>query len=92
MKQLAEADGLQFDNINRQQVDGVDLEHAFNEVSKIAVSRELFDNDASLFIENFTLPQRRLLYYQLSRIIRAWRCRHRRYTAQYSLPADWHDL
>src|SRR5438132_6678453 len=49
MKNLAKKDAGRFGDINTRNIDGVDLEHAFNELAQIAVHQELPYNDASVF-------------------------------------------
>ena len=49
MKNLAQQDAERFGDINKRIIDGVDLEHAFNELARIVIHRELPYNDASVF-------------------------------------------
>ena len=83
MKNLAQQDAERFGDINKRIIDGVDLEHAFNELARIVIHRELPYNDASVFEQSFTLPQRRFLFYLLSSLFRIYNRRHRKTTAAY---------
>ena len=88
MKEVAEAEGIEFGNINAKDVTGFDLEHAFNEVSRRVAHKELFDDWAQLFELAYTMPQRRLLYFHLSEVIRMNRRRHRKTRARWDLVDD----
>jgi hypothetical protein len=70
-------------------MDALDLEYIFVKVSKIALRRDLFDNWATLLDHSFSKPQQRLLFYMMSKIVRANNCKHRSYKAANSLPDDW---
>ncbi len=83
MKNLAQQDAERFGDINKRIIDGVDLEHAFNELARIVIHRALPYNDASVFEQSFTLPQRRFLFYLLSSLFRIYNRRHRKTTAAY---------
>ena len=83
MKNLAKKDAGRFGDINTRNIDGVDLEHAFNELAQIAVHQELPYNDASVFEHSFTLSQRRFLFYLLSSLFRIDNRRHRKMSAAY---------
>lgn len=89
MKALAEQDGAEFGEINSRPMDALDLEHILVRVSKIAVRRDLFDNEATFLDYSFSKSQQRLLFYMLSKIVGAHRCKHRRQMAAYSLPEQW---
>jgi hypothetical protein len=89
MKALALQDGSQFGDIHSRPVDALDLEHILVEVSRIAVRRELFDNEATFLDQSFTKSQQRLLFFMMSEIVRAHRCKHRAYIAGNTLPDDW---
>ena len=84
MEKLAKADGARFGGINTLKIDGVDLEHAFNQVAQLTIHRDLPYNDANAFEEFFTLAQRRFLFYLLSSIIRIDARRHRKMSAAYA--------
>ncbi len=91
MRKSAEKDGSQFGNLNSKNLKELDPEHILCEVSRIAVRRNLFSNLATLLNENFSKPQLRLLYYMMSEIVRAYRCKHRYHVAGtiVSLSPDW---
>lgn len=89
MKTLAQRDGLAFGDINSRPMTALDLEHILVTVSKIAVRRDLFDNDATFLDHSFSKPQQRLLFYMMSQIVRAHHCKHRNFIAGNSLPDDW---
>ena len=80
---MARDEAGRFGDINKKKIDGVDVEHAFNEVARIAIHRDLPYNDANDFEQSFTLPQRRFLVYLLSSLIRIYERRHRRTAAAY---------
>jgi len=84
MEKMAKDESARFGHLNKRQIDGVDLEHAFNEVARIAIHQELPYNDANVFEQCFTLAQRRFLFYLLSRIIHIYERRHRKITAAYA--------
>ena len=84
MKMLAQRDGNLFGTIDSRPVDSVDLERILTRVSKIAVGRPLFRNYSQLG-RFFSQSQRKLLYYLMSRIVRAHHCKHRARMAVNSL-------
>jgi hypothetical protein len=79
MKTLAQRDGDAFEDINSRRMDALDLEHILVKVSRIAVRRDLFDNEATFLDHSFSKSQQRLLFYMMSEIVRAHNCKHRRY-------------
>lgn len=85
MKMLARCDGIEFGAINTKDITGLDLEHIFNEVSRMVVRKDLFGNDALMFDQCYTLPQLRLLYYQMSRLARIRRRKYRKFRAAQEL-------
>jgi len=91
MKALAQEDGREFGDINSRSIDALDLEHILVKVSKIAVRRNLFDNDATFLDHSFSKSQQRLLFYMMSQIVRAHRCKHRSRIARNALPDDWYE-
>ena len=89
LKALAEQDGNEFGNINSRVIEGSDLEEIFGRMSRICIGRDIFEHSAKMFSEFFTLPQRRLLFYWLARILRPYELMSRRMSARYSVRAAW---
>jgi hypothetical protein len=84
MERMAKDQSIRFGYINRKQIDGVLLEHAFNQVAEIAIHRELPYNDANAYEEFFSLAQRRFLFYLLESIVRIYERKHRSTIAAYA--------
>ena len=84
MEKMAKDQSSRFGRINNKNVDGVLLEHSFNQVAQIAIRQELPYNDANAFEQFFTLAQRRFLFYLLGSIIRIDERKHRKMIAAYT--------
>lgn len=82
MAELAQAEGLAYGSIQKRNVSGLDLEHQFSLLSQHVVGKDLFWGRASLFNWAFDLGERRLLFYLLSLMNRAWARRKRRAIAR----------
>jgi hypothetical protein len=88
MKALAQQDGSEFADINSRSLEALDLEHIFVKVSKIAVRRDLFGNQATFLDNSFSKSQQRLLFFMMSQIVRAHHCKHRASIARKDLLDD----
>ncbi len=83
MARLAKDEGVVYGDIHKQNVTGVQLEYAFSALSKAFVKEDLYYQEANLFDWSFSLDQRRLIYYLLSKVLRKHSRRHRRQHASY---------
>jgi hypothetical protein len=88
MKSDALADGRAYADLNTRDIDGLELEHLFNELGRISVHKELFYNDATMLAHSFSMPQRRLLVALLSRIVRERRRKTRKPRARWTLDEE----
>jgi len=82
---LAHQDGVAFGGIASRPVDALDLERILARVSKLAVRRRAVTVDAIMLNDFYSKPQQRLLFYMMSEIVRAHRCRHRTHIARWAL-------
>jgi hypothetical protein len=89
MKTLAERDGREFGDINSRPLGALDLEHILMKVARIAVRRKLYEGYASIVERHFGKGQQRLLFYMMSEIVRADRCKHRSHLARSRLVHEW---
>jgi hypothetical protein len=89
LKALAEQDGREYGNVNSRIIEGIDLEEIFGKVSRICIGRNIFEHSAAMFSQYFTLAQRRLLFYWLSRILRPYELMSRRMKVRFSVRAAW---
>ena len=78
MARLAKAEGARYGSIHRENISGLDIEHELSSLSKHFLGKDLFFGDANLFQWSFSLSQRRLIFYVLSRLQREFLKRHRR--------------
>jgi hypothetical protein len=84
MGELARGEGGAYGDIHQREITGLDLEWELSYVSKRFVKKDLFHGDANLFDWSFTPDQKRLLYYLLSKMSRAYLRRGRKNRAANS--------
>lgn len=70
MIHLAKMEGSAYGDIHRKDVTGLDLEHQFSLLSKALIRKDLFYGEANLFDWCFSLDQKRLIYYLISKLKR----------------------
>jgi hypothetical protein len=78
MVQLAKMEGSAYGDIHTRDVSGTDLETQFSLLSKAFIKKDLYDGEANLFDWSFSLDQKRLIYYLISKLMRERRRRARR--------------
>jgi hypothetical protein len=78
VKGSALVEGQIYGAIHIEDVDGLRLEREFSFLSGKLVGKDLYNGTANVFSHALTLPQRRLLLYELSKMSRRWLKKSRR--------------
>ena len=81
MAEAAQSEGRMYGSLYNRQVTPLDLEHEFSFISERFLKKDLYRNSVDLF-SDFTLAQRRLLKYIVSRLAREEFRRNRRNLAK----------
>jgi hypothetical protein len=84
MEKNAKLEGRAYGNIPARPISGLELEHELSLLSKKFVKKDLFYGTANLFDWSFTTNQKKIIFYVLSLMSRAWLRRTRRMRASYA--------
>jgi hypothetical protein len=82
MAEAAQSEGRMYGSLCNREVTPLDLEHEFSFISKRFLKKDVYRNSVDLYTY-FTLPQRRLLKYIVSRLARDELRRNRRNLARF---------
>jgi len=74
--QLTKIEGEVFGNISQRSIDGLNIERQLSRISRLLIHKDLYYGSANTVDWHFTPAQKKLLYYLLSKLERAYNHRH----------------